>query len=169
MNDSDYFNTALQWAKSKATSSEDVMQELAETAKRCFIEGKALKINKRNASQKILNATWHWPALDDSEGYLSIDKTNGAELAELFVHMVIMKGYALRRHDDHMRNTALQPWWLFDAVVDSSTPEDCENLNGTIKRFDDTFWIRHPIPCGRPFCRCKVIALSEKQALKMKK
>lgn len=164
MTESECFDTALQWATEKATSSDDVMQELAKIAKRHLAKGTPIKINKGNTTKKILNATWTWPGLDDCEERLSIDRANGAEVAELFVHMVIMKAYALRRCEGHMRNISFQPWGLFDAVGDSRTPEDCHQLDGTIRRLDDPFWISNPIPCGRPLCRCRVIALSERQA-----
>lgn len=168
MNNTDYFNAALQWAKSKAMTSEDVIQELAIIAKQGFIKGTSINISKRKASQKIINAVWRWSELDKADDYLSVDKTDSLAIAELFVHMVVMKAYALRRNDDHIQHTNTHPYWLFSAVTDGRTPEECVRLNSTIKKFDDPFWTRHPVPCGKPFCRCTVISLSERQALSKK-
>lgn len=90
------------------------------------------------------------------------------EMAELFVHRVMMLTYAKRRNEQLSRNEGLRPWWMFNAVDYSYTPEECSRLNGTVKRRDDPFWEEHPIPCDRPFCQCGIIMLTDRQAEKFR-
>ncbi len=88
------------------------------------------------------------------------------EMAELFAHRVMMLTYSKRRNEQLSINPGQRPWWLFDAVEDARTPEECSRLIGTVKRNNDPFWKDHPIPCGRLFCHCGIILLTNRQAEK---
>ena len=90
------------------------------------------------------------------------------EMAELFADRVMMLTYAKRRNEQLLRNEGSRPWWMFNAVDYSCTPEECSRLNGTVKRRDDPFWEEHPIPCDRPFCQCGIIMLTDRQAEKFR-
>jgi hypothetical protein len=86
------------------------------------------------------------------------------EVADLFVHFAVMKGYALRNHADKMQVVDCRPYWMFDAINDGATYPDCRKIDGAIRRWDSDFWAKHPVPCGRAFCRCSFISLSPEQA-----
>jgi len=88
------------------------------------------------------------------------------EMAELFAQRVMMLTYARRRNEQYSMNPGQRPWWLFDAVEDAHTPEECSRLIGTVKRNNDPFWKEHPIPCDRLFCHCGIILLTNRQAEK---
>jgi hypothetical protein len=166
MTDEEYFNAALAWTKLYVTPPCEVVNELVEMAQNSFFKGEPIRIARRKASKNILNAKWNWPGLQNYEHLDTKQKTNNIDIGELFIHMILMKAYALRRHELRMKSTGRMPFLMFNPIGDASTPRECIELDGVIKRFDDPFWESHPIPCGKPFCRCNIIALSEKEAAK---
>lgn len=59
--------------------------------------------------------------------------------------------------------TALMPLWFFDAVLDDKTSVICLECAGTIRRFDDPWWLTHWCPLHH-LCRSTVRALTEAMA-----
>jgi SPP1 gp7 family putative phage head morphogenesis protein len=151
--DEDYIQEAFEWAVKFTNLSGEKREKIKQAIAKQFVAG-----GKRKAEKVVLELidgfTWQPGAHIES----------AKEKAELFVHFVVMKAYALRNQDNQMANTSRRPYWLFDTIDDGRTPPDCAKLDGTIKRWDDPFWKQHPIPCGRAFCRCTITSLSEKQA-----
>lgn len=59
--------------------------------------------------------------------------------------------------------TSAMPLWFFDAVLDDKTSEICRECAGTIRRFDDPWWLMHWCPLHHR-CRSTVRALTEAMA-----
>lgn len=89
-----------------------------------------------------------------------------SEMAELLAHRVTMKAHWQHRRDQMLEITNHLPYWMFSAVDDDRTPEPCRKIDGTVRLHSDAFWQTHYPPCEHLFCRCSVIALSERDVQK---
>ena len=59
--------------------------------------------------------------------------------------------------------TASMPYQLWDSVMDTRTSKTCVDLNGTLRRHDDPWWLTHWPPMHHR-CRSSVRALTPRQA-----
>jgi SPP1 gp7 family putative phage head morphogenesis protein len=73
--------------------------------------------------------------------------------------------YNRGRCEQQNRTRETFPWLLFDAVNDSRTRPSHAAMDGFVARYDDPIWNIWRPPAGYQ-CRCRVIALTEKQAQK---
>lgn len=71
--------------------------------------------------------------------------------------------YNRGRCEQQKRNTDTRPWYLYDAVNDSRTRPGHAAMDGFVARYDDPAWQNWTPPNGYQ-CRCRRIALTEKQA-----
>lgn len=71
--------------------------------------------------------------------------------------------YGRGRCEQQKRNTETRPWYLYDAVNDSRTRPSHAAMDGLVARHDDPIWQDWTPPAGYQ-CRCRRIALSERQA-----
>ncbi|WP_286715206.1 phage minor head protein [Acinetobacter sp. UBA2581] len=77
----------------------------------------------------------------------------------------IQSAYGHGRWQQQQRNKAKQPYLMYSAINDSRVRPSHLALNRIVRPIDDPFWLTHYPPLGFR-CRCTVIALTEKQALK---
>lgn len=77
----------------------------------------------------------------------------------------IQNAYGHGRWQQQQRNKAKRPYLMYSAINDSRVRPSHLALNRIVRHIDDPFWLTHYPPLGFR-CRCTVIALTEKQALK---
>lgn len=77
----------------------------------------------------------------------------------------IMSGYNRGRYQQQTDTKADLPYWMYDAVNDSRVRPAHHAMDGTILPADDPWWDTHYPPNGYR-CRCIVISLTEKQAVR---
>ncbi len=77
----------------------------------------------------------------------------------------IQSAYGHGRWQQQQRNKAKRPYLMYSAINDSRVRPSHLALNRIVRHIDDPFWLTHYPPLGFR-CRCTVIALTEKQALK---
>lgn len=77
----------------------------------------------------------------------------------------IQSAYAHGRWQQQQRNKAARPYLMYSAIDDSRVRPSHLAMNRIIRHIDDPFWLIWYPPNGFR-CRCTVIALTEKQALK---
>ncbi|MDH1690826.1 phage minor head protein [Acinetobacter junii] len=77
----------------------------------------------------------------------------------------IQSAYAHGRWQQQQRNKAARPYLMYSAIDDSRVRPSHIAMNRIIRHIDDPFWLIWYPPNGFR-CRCTVIALTEKQALK---
>lgn len=96
-----------------------------------------------------------------------VDK--GIDLPESYLDNVfrtnIQSAYAHGRWQQQQRNKAARPYLMYSAIDDSRVRPSHLAMNRIIRHIDDPFWLTWYPPNGFR-CRCTVIALTEKQALK---
>jgi len=79
----------------------------------------------------------------------------------------IQSAFARGRCFQQSRTTLTHPWYMYDAVNDSRTREAHRAMDNYLAKYDDPIWEKWTPPNGYR-CRCRRIALSEKQAARMK-
>ncbi len=77
----------------------------------------------------------------------------------------IQTAYSHGRWQQQQRNRDKRPYLMYSAIDDSRVRPSHLALNRIIRHIDDPFWLMYYPPWGF-MCRCTVIALTEKQALK---
>ena len=77
----------------------------------------------------------------------------------------IQNAYGHGRWQQQQRNKAKRPYLMYSAINDSRVRPAHLDLNRIVLPIDHPFWLTHYPPLGFR-CRCTVIALTEKQALK---
>jgi len=77
----------------------------------------------------------------------------------------IQSAYGHGRWQQQQRNKAKRPYLMYSAINDSRVRPSHLALNRIVLPIDHPFWLTHYPPLGYR-CRCTVIALTEKQALK---
>ena len=77
----------------------------------------------------------------------------------------IQNAYGHGRWQQQQRNKAKRPYLMYSAINDSRVRPAHLALNRIVLPIDHPFWLTHYPPLGFR-CRCTVIALTEKQALK---
>ncbi|MEQ1389662.1 phage minor head protein [Acinetobacter radioresistens] len=77
----------------------------------------------------------------------------------------IQTAYSHGRWQQQQRNRDKRPYLMYSAIDDSRVRPGHLALNRIIRHIDDPFWLMYYPPWGF-MCRCTVIALTEKQALK---
>jgi len=77
----------------------------------------------------------------------------------------IQTAYSHGRWQQQQRNRDKRPYLMYSAIDDSRVRPSHLALNRIIRHIDDPFWLMYHPPWGF-MCRCTVIALTEKQALK---
>ena len=82
---------------------------------------------------------------------------------ETIYRTAIQGSYARGRCEQQARAIKAFPWFMYDAINDSRTRPAHAAMDGFVARYDDPVWDTWTPPCGYN-CRCRRIALSEKQA-----
>lgn len=77
----------------------------------------------------------------------------------------IQSAYGHGRWQQQQRNKAIRPYLMYSAINDSRVRPSHLALDRIVLPIDHPFWLTHYPPLGYR-CRCTVIALTEKQALK---
>nr|WP_314523053.1 phage minor head protein [uncultured Acinetobacter sp.] len=94
---------------------------------------------------------------------------SGIALPESYLDNVfrtnVQSAYAHGRWQQQQRNKAARPYLMYSAIDDSRVRPTHLAMNRIIRHIDDPFWLIWYPPNGFR-CRCTVIALTEKQALK---
>jgi SPP1 gp7 family putative phage head morphogenesis protein len=109
------------------------------------------------AADTFFSQGYAWPRYSEYLKTVGIG-ANPYKRGMLFNHRITMMAYARHHEASRLRNIESRPLWEFSAIDDDRTPSDCLACNGTIRRFDDSFWDLHPIPCEHLFCRCTIIS-----------
>lgn len=73
--------------------------------------------------------------------------------------------YERGRWESILRHVDVMPYVMYDAINDSRTRPSHAAMDGTIRRWDDPWVKTHAAPAGFN-CRCTMVQLSERQALR---
>jgi len=103
------------------------------------------------------------------EDFKKLVAENEIKLSEPYLKNVfrtnIQTAYSHGRWQQQQRNRDKRPYLMYSAIDDSRIRPSHLALNRIIRHIDDPFWLMYYPPWGF-MCRCTVIALTEKQALK---
>ena len=82
---------------------------------------------------------------------------------ELLAHRILMASHTRQRLLRHRDNVVDRPYWRLVAIDDGRTCEECKGEARTAHRWDSAYWQTKTLPCERLLCRCRVVALTEKE------
>ncbi|MCX0339195.1 MULTISPECIES: phage head morphogenesis protein [Acinetobacter] len=103
------------------------------------------------------------------EDFKKLVAENEIKLSEPYLKNVfrtnIQTAYSHGRWQQQQRNRDKRPYLMYSAIDDSRVRPSHLALNRIIRHIDDPFWLMYYPPWSF-MCRCTVIALTEKQALK---
>jgi SPP1 gp7 family putative phage head morphogenesis protein len=169
------FAEAVAWAKARGVVLPDVyygeLQGLAQ-AMAFSIAGVASLDALTLTLDSLTKAMENGDSLDDwkkkvASGEIPISGLPPHRVENIF-RTNIQSAYARGRCEQQRANYATRPWLMYDAVNDSRTRPAHAAMDGFVARYDDPVWSTWRPPCGYQ-CRCRVIALSDKQADKYRK
>ena len=89
---------------------------------------------------------------------------NKARLDNIF-RTNLQSAYARGRYEQQRRNMSARPYLMYDAINDSRVRHSHAAMDGVVLHQTDPWWNTHYPPNGYR-CRCTVISLSERQAVK---
>lgn len=133
----------------------DVVQDVYDSIGRAIDEGTSFA-DWSDGIDAVLEDAWGGSVENPGWRIETIFRTN------------VQKAYSEGRYSQATDPDTLEdrPYWMFDAVMDGATTEDCGDANGTVLPADDPFWSDSvpPIHFG---CRSTIITLTEEQAIEM--
>ena len=111
-------------------------------------------------------------SLEEGSTFQDFKKQVEAEGIELSEHHLanvyrtnMQNAYAHGRWQQQQRNKETRSYLKYTAINDSRTRPTHLALDGIIRHIDDPFWLTHYPPNGYQ-CRCSILAITEKQALR---
>lgn len=75
-----------------------------------------------------------------------------------------MSYYLSDRLSRYIANSDNRPYFKLVVIEDGNAYQDCLDEQKVIHRYDSPYWRTKQIPCARLFCRCRIQALTEKEA-----
>jgi len=114
----------------------------------------------RIISLRFRDFSGHVYNLSTAHGYFLID---GLYTGNTIFRTNIQGNYARGRCEQQRRTAEAFPWRMYDAINDSRTRPAHAAMDGFVARHDDPVWRTWYPPCGYS-CRCRVLALTDKQA-----
>lgn len=127
----------------------DIVLQVYESLRTAIETGQSLDEWKAGIKDK-LEQSW---GKKDSARLETIFRTN--------VQTAYNRGRYLQMKD--LAVTAVRPFWMYDAILDSRTTQVCKDLNKTVLPQDDPFWDAR-IPPLHFACRSSIRSLTEAQA-----
>lgn len=143
-----------------------ILQDIRTAVEKALENGKTFQQFKKELKPTLQKRGW-WGQI------ITVDKEGNAEKVQLgsnyrlkTIYRVNMQtAYQTGRYQTQIENTDNRPYWQYVAVMDSSTRPEHAMLNGLVFRYDDPFWNSFYPPNGWN-CRCRVVALSNRNILK---
>ena len=131
----------------------DVVQDIFDAIDDAIANGTDLDDFKETVGE-ALEAAWKGEVENPGWRLETIFRTN------------VQRSYAEGRYRQARDPDVLEdrPFWQFDAVIDNSTTDICEECNGTTLDADDPWWLEHQPPLHFN-CRSTFITLTHEQAL----
>lgn len=153
-----HFDRAFNEVTSSIVADDTLKATLRTVLRKFFVDGGYPRDEIREINRILADGSWRWPEFD-----AQMDALGGLSQAEAFHHRLWNLAYTYGHDDEFKINARHAPYKMFSAVKDSRSPPECLAADGFIKKHDDEFWLKRPIPCARLNCRCKYIQLSERE------
>jgi hypothetical protein len=136
---------------------------------KCLFE--AIRSNLGNARKQAIalidclgTSNWKWAPFEAP----LLKESDYKKMAQSMATSTEMVAHALHRQHQILQIAHRRPYWKFKAGDTEHTPQECLQLDGVIKHYQDPFWEHHIPPCG-PLCRCQVQSLSERDLARQAK
>lgn len=143
-----------------------ILQDIRTAVEKALEKGQTFQEFKKDLKPTLKRKGW-WGE------EIVVDKQGNAEKVQLgsnyrlkTIYRVNMQtSYQTGRYQTQIENTDNRPYWQYVAVMDSATRPEHAMLNGLVFRYDDPFWNSFYPPNGWN-CRCRVVALSNRNVIK---
>lgn len=173
------FEDAVQWFRARVPVSDAEWRALGEAARRRAFS--IAQVNDAEIARDVFAAIDK--AIEKGTSFEEFQEAVAGKLQKAWNEGVANPGWRIRnlfrtnvqsayaagryrqqRDPDVMR---VRPYWLYDAVLDSSTSVICRSLHGTLLPADHPFWNTHYPPNHFGGCRSGVRTLSRSQAQRL--
>lgn len=104
------------------------------------------------------------PVLDDDDEPIADPPADWREMGELLAHRIVMAYHAETKRQRLLDNADDRPVWRLVAIEDGRTAQQCMQESRELHHCRSEFWQRRQLPCERLLCRCRITALTIKEA-----
>jgi len=141
----------------------DILQDIRGALERALETGSTLATFKKNLTP-ILQAKGWWgkQIIVDGAGEAEVAQLGSPRRLETIYRTNMQSAMMAGRYKQMLANVRFAPYWMYVAVMDGRTRPSHAALNGRVFRWDDPIWQTLFPPNGYN-CRCRVVALSERQ------
>jgi len=144
----------------------DILQDIREIVQKSIESGITFRDFQKEIEPKLkAKGWWGKQTVETEDGEKEIQLGSPHRLRTIY-QANLNTAYQAGRYKQLMDNVDRRPYWQYWAVEDSRTRPEHRKLNGKVFRYDDPFWKSFYPPNGFN-CRCKVIALSERDLKRM--
>lgn len=144
----------------------NILQDIREMIQKSIESGTTFRDFQKELEPKLkAKGWWGRQTIETEDGEKEIQLGSPYRLRTIY-QTNLNTAYQAGRYKQLMDNIDRRPYWQYWAVEDSRTRPEHRILNGKVFRYDDPFWKSFYPPNGFN-CRCKVIALSERDMERM--
>ncbi|WP_104565840.1 phage minor head protein [Ralstonia mannitolilytica] len=140
----------------------DVLQDIRNAVEASLEKGWSIGEFKRNLTPILQSKGW-WgkQIIVDSQGEAEAAQLGSPRRLETIYRTNVQSALMAARYKQMLANVQFRPYWMYVAVMDGRTRPSHAALNGRVFRYDDPIW-RYLYPPNGYNCRCRVVALSER-------
>ncbi len=144
----------------------DILQDIRDIIQKSIKSGTTFRDFQKELEPKLkAKGWWGRQTIETKDGEKEIQLGSPHRLRTIY-QANLNTAYQAGRYKQLIDNVDRRPYWQYWAVEDSRTRPEHRELNGKVFRYDDPFWKSFYPPNGFN-CRCKVIALSERDLERM--
>ncbi len=144
----------------------DILQDIRDMVQKSIKSGTTFRDFQKELEPKLkAKGWWGTQTIETEDGEKEIQLGSPHRLRTIY-QANLNTAYQAGRYKQLIDNVDRRPYWQYWAVEDSRTRPEHRELNGKVFRYDDPFWKSFYPPNGFN-CRCKVIALSERDLERM--
>jgi len=142
----------------------DVLQDIKDMLEKSLEEGIPFSQFKKELEPRLkAKGWWGKTTIADEKGVVEEVRLGSPYRLKTIYQTNMQTSYMAGRYKQLIDNVDDRPYWQYVAVLDSVTRPSHRALNGKIFRYDDPFW-NYFFPPNDYNCRCRVRALTEKEA-----
>lgn len=146
----------------------DILEDIRSAVQQAIDEGKTSAWFEKELTPVLQGKGWWGTAahVDPDTGEVSQVQLGSPWRLQTIYRTNLQTAYMAGRFQALLENVDERPYWMYVAILDGKTRPGHRAMNGKVLRYDDPFWQSFYPPNGWG-CRCRVVALSARDVLKL--